>query len=230
MADQRDHGGPRRDGCASFAGLVADNRDYLTELDAAIGDADHGVEHGPGHDGRRGRAGRDPARARAGALFTKVGMTLVSTVGGASGPLYGTFFLRMGSVARRRRRRSTPDQFAAALRAGLDGVVARGKAEAGDKTMFDALAPAVDALDAALGGRRRSPTALAGRATPPPSRPRRDHRRCWPARAGPAISASAASATRTPARPRSPCCCRRRPTESRGRLCPRDDRQERSHR
>jgi dihydroxyacetone kinase-like protein len=86
-----------------------------------------------------------------GALLKQTGMTLVSTVGGASGPLYGTFFLRMATAIGD----TDPiDQkvFAAALRAGVEGVVARGKAEAGDKTMYDALAPAVDALDAALGG------------------------------------------------------------------------------
>jgi dihydroxyacetone kinase-like protein len=84
-------------------------------------------------------------------LFKSVGMTLVTSVGGASGPLYGTFFLRMGMAA------GAVAEFdgaalAAALRAGLDGIVARGKAEAGDKTMFDALAPALDAFDAALDG------------------------------------------------------------------------------
>ena len=73
-------------------------------------------------------------------------MTLVSTVGGASGPLYGTFFLRMASSAGDGASLD-PTQFAAALRAGLDGVVARGRAQAGDKTMYDALAPACDALD-----------------------------------------------------------------------------------
>jgi dihydroxyacetone kinase-like protein len=84
-------------------------------------------------------------------LFKQSGMTLVSTVGGASGPLYGTFFLRFagagGEVTE-----MTAAQFAAATRAGLDGVVARGKAEAGDKTMFDALEPAVSALEAGLDG------------------------------------------------------------------------------
>ena len=88
-------------------------------------------------------------------------MTLVSTVGGASGPLFGTLFLRMGTLARRRRSTVAPDDVAAALRAGLGGVVDRGKAGPGDKTMYDALAPAVDALDAALGRRRsRWPPAL----------------------------------------------------------------------
>jgi dihydroxyacetone kinase-like protein len=82
-------------------------------------------------------------------LFKEVGMTLVRTVGGASGPLFGTFFLRVGTSLAERNE-VPPADFAAALRAGLDGVVARGKADPGDKTMYDALAPAIDALDAAL--------------------------------------------------------------------------------
>ena len=76
-------------------------------------------------------------------------MTLVSTVGGASGPLYGTFFLRMATAAGEVDSLDGP-ALAKALRAGLEGVVVRGKAEPGDKTMFDALAPAIEALDAAL--------------------------------------------------------------------------------
>ena len=140
-----------------FAHLVAENRDHLTELDAAIGDADHGSNMDRGM--KAAVAAIDEARpATAGALFTKVGMTLVSTVGGASGPLFGTFFLRMGTSFGDSDT-ATPDDFAAALRAGLGGVVARGKAEAGDKTMYDALAPAVDALDGAL--EEQSPLAAA---------------------------------------------------------------------
>ena len=131
-----------------FAILVAENRDHLTELDAAIGDADHGSNMDRGM--KAAVAALDDAPpATAGALFTKVGMTLVSTVGGASGPLFGTFFLRMGTSFGESDT-ATPVDFAAALRDGLGGVVARGKAEPGDKTMYDALAPAVDALDGAL--------------------------------------------------------------------------------
>jgi dihydroxyacetone kinase-like protein len=133
-----------------FAALIAENRDYLTELDAAIGDADHGSNMDRGM--RAAVATLDETHpATAGELFTKVGMTLVSTVGGASGPLFGTLFLRMGTTFGEVGVVS-PDDFARALRAGLEGVVARGKAEPGDKTMYDALAPAVDAMDAALGG------------------------------------------------------------------------------
>ena len=144
----------------AFARLIEANRDLLTELDAAIGDADHGANM------HRGLTAAVVALDEAGALgpgasFKKVGMTLVSTVGGASGPLYGTLFLRLGGALD-----DTdpvgPDAFAAALRAGLEGVVARGKAEAGDKTMYDALAPAVDALDAALAEGRPWSAALRG--------------------------------------------------------------------
>jgi phosphoenolpyruvate---glycerone phosphotransferase subunit DhaL len=131
-----------------FATLVAENRDHLTELDAAIGDADHGSNMDRGM--KAAVAALDASKPEtARALFSKVGMTLVSTVGGASGPLFGTLFLRMGSSFDDADKAS-PLQLAAALRAGLDGVVARGKAEPGDKTMYDALAPAVDALDGAL--------------------------------------------------------------------------------
>jgi len=132
-----------------FAQLVADNRDYLTELDAAIGDADHGSNMDRGM--KAAVAALDTSLLpTAGALFTKVGMTLVSTVGGASGPLFGTLFLRIGSSLGDVETASALG-VAAALRAGLGGVVDRGKAGPGDKTMYDALAPAVDALDEALG-------------------------------------------------------------------------------
>ena len=141
-----------------FAAQVSVNRDYLTELDSAIGDADHGANMDRGMTAAV--AALDELQPEtAGALFTKVGMTLVSTVGGASGPLFGTFFLRLGSSLGDTTS-ATPEQFAAALRAGLDGVVARGKAEAGDKTMYDALAPATDALDAALAAGADLPAAL----------------------------------------------------------------------
>lgn len=142
-----------------FADLVSANRDHLTELDSAIGDADHGANMDRGMTAAV--AAVDELKPETtGALLSKVGMTLVSTVGGASGPLFGTFFLRVGS-ALGEATDVTPEQFAAALRAGLDGVVARGKAEPGDKTMYDALAPAVDALDAALASGQDLGSALA---------------------------------------------------------------------
>jgi dihydroxyacetone kinase-like protein len=131
-----------------FADAVTDNADELTALDSAIGDADHGANMRRGMTAVVGKLDATPD-AVPGTLLKTAGMTLVSTVGGASGPLYGTLFLRMASAAGDREELD-PAAFAAALRAGLDGVVARGKAAPGDKTMLDALVPAVDALDAAL--------------------------------------------------------------------------------
>jgi dihydroxyacetone kinase-like protein len=131
-----------------FARLIADNKDLLTELDSAIGDADHGINMDRGMNAVLA-ALADEAPTTPATLLKLVGMTLVSKVGGASGPLYGTAFLRM-SAAAGEDAALDDRRFAAVLRAGLDGVVARGKAEPGDKTMCDALAPAVKALDAAL--------------------------------------------------------------------------------
>ena len=134
----------------AFAVAVAEHREELTELDAAIGDADHGFNMDRGMQAVVGRldgpsAGGDGG---VGALLKLVGMTLVSTVGGAAGPLYGTLFLRMGNAAGEEAELS-PAQWAAALGAGVKGVQARGKAELEDKTMIDALVPAAEALNAA---------------------------------------------------------------------------------
>jgi phosphoenolpyruvate---glycerone phosphotransferase subunit DhaL len=131
-----------------FARVIGENAQFLTDLDAAIGDADHGINMDRGMTAVIG-ALDETAPSDMSALCKQVGMTLVKSVGGASGPLYGTFFLRMAGAL------SASDgvdaaEFAKALRAGVEGVVQRGRAEAGDKTMFDALAPALDALDAAL--------------------------------------------------------------------------------
>jgi dihydroxyacetone kinase-like protein len=130
-----------------FARLTSANKEKLTELDSAIGDADHGINMDRGMTAVV-KALDDGTPA---ALLKQTGMTLVSTVGGASGPLYGTAFLRMATAAGDVSEVDAQG-FAKILRAGLDGVVARGKAEIGDKTMVDALAPAVDALDTAITG------------------------------------------------------------------------------
>ena len=132
----------------SFAVLVAENKDLLTDLDAAIGDGDHGTNMDRGMQAVVAALDDTPP-VTASALLNKVGMTLVSTVGGASGPLFGTFFLRVGASLGDTAEISLA-QLSAALRAGLEGIVARGKAEAGDKTIYDALAPAVNALDSAV--------------------------------------------------------------------------------
>ena len=179
-----------------FAELVAEHRDELTALDAAIGDADHGTNMDRGMTAVvEVLAGDAPATAP-GPLLKQVGMTLVRTVGGASGPLYGTFFLRMATALGDDAEVAPPETFAKALRAGLEGIVARGKAEAGDKTMFDALAPAVDALDGALAEVEAS-RRCSGRRRPRPTWAATRRSRCTRVRGGPVTSASAASATRT---------------------------------
>jgi dihydroxyacetone kinase-like protein len=129
-----------------FAAAVAEHQEELTRLDSAIGDADHGSNLARGTKAVVAALDAE-SPATPDAVLKRVGMTLVSTVGGASGPLYGTFFLRMATAAGSEP--LDPAGFGAALRAGVEGVVARGKAERGDKTMIDALAPAVDAYDAA---------------------------------------------------------------------------------
>jgi phosphoenolpyruvate---glycerone phosphotransferase subunit DhaL len=135
-----------------FAELVAEHRDELTALDSAIGDADHGTNMDRGMSAVVGALDGDEPPATASALLKQVGMTLVRTVGGASGPLYGTFFLRMATAVAQNSDPVPPEALAKAFRAGLEGIVARGKADAGDKTMVDALAPAVDALEGELAG------------------------------------------------------------------------------
>jgi dihydroxyacetone kinase-like protein len=131
-----------------FADLVAQQKDLLTELDAAIGDADHGINMDRGMRAVRDKLD-ETSPQETDQLFKLVGMTLVSSVGGASGPLYGTFFLRLAGGCGPREQLSL-DEFAKAWRAGVEGLVGRGRPELGDKTMFDSLHPALTALDAAV--------------------------------------------------------------------------------
>lgn len=135
-------------GC--FRDLVHEHRDYLTELDAAIGDADHGTNLSRGMDAVMAVVDADDAPDTVESLLKAVGMKLVGTVGGASGPLYGTFFLRASAAAAAA---GVLDAKAVLgmLRAGVEGLAARGKAQPGDKTMVDALSPAVEALAEAVG-------------------------------------------------------------------------------
>ena len=129
-----------------FADRLHDRRDELTQLDSAIGDADHGINMDRGFTAVRGKLAETDA-ADLGSLAKTVGMTLISTVGGASGPLYGTFFLRL-ATAFGDATVADAATLGTALRAGLDGVVQRGKAVLDDKTMVDALSPAIEAYDA----------------------------------------------------------------------------------
>lgn len=131
-----------------YARLIADGKDYLTQLDSAIGDADHGINMERGMQAVVAALDAEEF-TQVSDLFKKVGMTLVSTVGGAAGPLYGTYFLRFGMKAGDIAK-LTAAELGEALLAGLEGVVARGKPEPGDKTMFDAMAPATSAYNAAV--------------------------------------------------------------------------------
>lgn len=127
--------------------VLTEQADHLTDLDRAIGDGDHGTNMARGFARCAELAGEEEFGS-IDAYLKKVGMTLVSTVGGASGPLYGTFFLRLagpfGATTD-----SSAGVMAQALRAGVDGIVARGKAQLGDKTMYDAFAPALSAFESA---------------------------------------------------------------------------------
>jgi dihydroxyacetone kinase-like protein len=144
----------------TFAETIADQKTYLTELDSAIGDADHGINMDRGMQAVLAKLNGSPAAGQdVGAMFKTVGMTLVSTVGGAGGPLYGTLFLQLG-VATAGKDGITAVDWQAALDAAVAGVQARGKAEPGDKTMLDALIPARDAFAAAVTDGADLPAAL----------------------------------------------------------------------
>ena len=135
-----------------YADRIAAEEAYLTELDAAIGDADHGANMHRGMSKVRDRLA-DPALQAGdiGALLRIVAMTLISSVGGAAGPLYGAFFLRAAQDCTQAHAGDTVTLkgLAAMFRSGLEGVQQRGKAQIDDKTMVDALQPAVEALEAA---------------------------------------------------------------------------------
>lgn len=130
-----------------LARVFQENRDYLTHLDAAIGDADHGINM---ERGFKAVLDKLPAAAETdlGSLLKLVGTTLVSNVGGASGPLYGTVFLRAGSALVGKRDMATPE-YIVLLAHAVEGVRARGRVQQGEKTMLDALAPALVAARAA---------------------------------------------------------------------------------
>ncbi len=142
----------------NLAAAIAAQKDYLTQLDSDIGDGDHGANM---HRGFQAVLGKLPGVAEKdiGTIFKTVGMTLVSTVGGAGGPLYGTLFMQMGTATAGKNELALAD-WASALDAGLKGVVMRGKANLGDKTMVDALTPAVEALKSAQANGSNLPDAL----------------------------------------------------------------------
>jgi dihydroxyacetone kinase-like protein len=133
-----------RDWLRRYAETIAEHRMELVRLDTAIGDGDHGTNMDRGMRKAIEKLDGSPT-GDIGADLKAVGMALVSSVGGAAGPLYGTLFLQMG-MATAGKDELDLDRWAAAVEAGVKGVQARGKAEPGDKTMIDALLPALDAL------------------------------------------------------------------------------------
>jgi dihydroxyacetone kinase-like protein len=130
------------------AASIKQHRDELTQLDSPIGDADHGINLDRGFTAVLGKL-PTVADKDIGTILKTTGMTLVSTVGGASGPLYGTAFIRAG-MALADRYEISEGEVVAALDAALEGIIARGKANRGDKTMVDAIAPGIDALKEAM--------------------------------------------------------------------------------
>jgi phosphoenolpyruvate---glycerone phosphotransferase subunit DhaL len=133
----------------AYALVVSNNRERLNMLDAEIGDGDHGSNMDRGMQAVLGKL-PDLADKDFGTVLKAVGMTLVSTVGGASGPLYGTMFLKMGQAACGKLELGLAE-WIEVLEAGVEGVIMRGKAAQGDKTMVDTLVPALRALQEAAG-------------------------------------------------------------------------------
>lgn len=134
---------------AEMNAIIQENKDYLTQLDMPIGDSDHGINLARGFQavGEKlpGLAGKDVET-----VLKTVGMTLVSSVGGASGPLYGTAFMKAAAVAHGKQEVGLED-FLAMLSAAVEGVKLRGKATTGEQTMLDAMVPALEAMEGAKG-------------------------------------------------------------------------------
>lgn len=130
------------------ADVIQENKDYLTELDAKIGDADHGINMVRGF---KKVAEKLPTIADKdiGNILKTTGMTLISSVGGTSGPLYGTFFMR-AAIAGNGKKELNATNLCAMFKGGVDGIIQRGRPNLGDKTMFDAWAPALDAMQVEL--------------------------------------------------------------------------------
>lgn len=140
-----------------IADKIIDNKDYLTELDREIGDGDHGINMARGFKAVIEKL--NPDEQDIGSVLKKAGMTLLSTVGGASGPLYGTAFMETGKILAGKTE-LTPKDFSTALKAAISGIQKRGKAIQGEKTMLDALIPASEAFSASISSGADMITAL----------------------------------------------------------------------
>jgi len=141
------------------AAVLEANKGYLTDLDSAIGDADHGTNMDRGFKKVMEKL-PTVADKDIGNILKTVGMTLISSVGGASGPLYGTFYMRGGMAADAKEELDNND-LVNVLQGAVDGIIQRGRAQPGDKTMVDALLPALDALKAAVAEGQGAADALA---------------------------------------------------------------------
>jgi dihydroxyacetone kinase-like protein len=140
------------------AAVLQENKEYLTQLDSAIGDADHGINMDRGFKKVMEKL-PTVADNDIGNILKTTGMTLISSVGGASGPLYGTFFTRSGMAMASKEELNSEDLFEL-LQAGVEGVIQRGRAQLGDKTMIDAWLPALDAFEKALADKSDTNTPL----------------------------------------------------------------------
>ncbi|HAS89513.1 MAG TPA: dihydroxyacetone kinase subunit L [Desulfovibrio sp.] len=124
--------------------VYAGKKEYLTELDAAIGDADHGINMNRGF-GKVAEKLPTVEDKDIGTILKTVGMTLMSSVGGASGPLYGTFWMKGGMLMGGKEELSSED-FAKVIEAGVEGILQRGRPDLGDKTMYDLWAPVLEVV------------------------------------------------------------------------------------
>jgi dihydroxyacetone kinase-like protein len=140
------------------AAVLNENKDYLIQLDSPIGDADHGINMDRGFNKVLEKL-PSVADKDIGNILHTTGMALISSVGGASGPLYGTFFMRSGTALMSKEELSNEDLFTL-FQAGVDGIVQRGRAQLGDKTMFDAWSPALQALSGSLANGNNTIAAL----------------------------------------------------------------------
>lgn len=138
--------------------VMNENKAYLTQLDSDIGDADHGINMSRGFNKVQEKL-PTVADKDIGNIMKTTGMTLISSVGGASGPLYGTFFMRAGMAVMSKEELSSEDLWKM-LQAGVEGILQRGRAEVGDKTMVDAWNPAMTALETAVEAGEDLQTAL----------------------------------------------------------------------
>lgn len=179
--------------------IFSTESEYLTGLDREIGDADHGLNMNRGF-GKVVEKLPAIADKDIGFILKNTGMTLLSSVGGASGPLFGTFFIRAAQTTQARQS-LTLEELYQMFRDGADGVISRGKAEPGDKTMCDVWVPVVESLRQSC----EQNLSVPADSTLPVASPNPLHKvrlRCKPAKAAPVISVNAVLVTRIPARPR----------------------------